>query len=61
MKTFTIIGNNQLLGIIKLQEDLVKELGSDMAILLTQDNIVGDVVALSFKLQVIQLEQNAKP
>lgn len=58
MKTYTIIADNKLIGMVKLKDEVANLLFSkkDLGILLTQDNINGDATALSFKLDIIPVE-----
>ena len=53
LKTVTIISNGQLLGYIKLQEEVLSAIKPDMAILLEQEINKGDSTIVTFRLVLV--------
>jgi len=53
LKTVTIISNGQLLGYIKLQEEVLSAIKPDMAILLEQEINKGDSTIVTFRLVMV--------
>lgn len=53
MKTFTIINNSKLVGIIKLNDEIVNNLPKNAAILLEQEINRGDAQIVTLRLSLV--------
>ena len=58
MKVFTIINDNKLVGIIKLQENVVSLIESSDVLLLTQEINKGDSRIITLQLSLMKMRKD---